>query len=250
VNALKQFEDLIEGTIEGSLAEMTSGRLHPIEIAKKLARALDSGQTFGAGKTLAPNDYTVRLSSADYAAFASFRPSLERELASYLTNLAHERGLSFVGPARVTLVEHPSLRPRRVRVLAILSDAGQATQNTAAVSQATSRLPIEDVRSVLLRSAQIDLADGRSIVLDKPVISLGRSLENDVVLEEKSVSRRHAQLRFVHSAWCLYDLASANGTLVNDQAVQQVVLRDGDQISLGAARLTFRTGSREAKHGA
>jgi len=64
------------------------------------------------------------------------------------------------------------------------------------------------------------------------------------------VSRHHAQIRFEHRNFCLYDLASANGTSVNGQPIQQVVLRDGDLISLGGVELTFRHQTAEVRRGA
>ena len=247
MSALKQFEELIESLVEGSLGEAVPGRLHPVEIAKKLARAMESGQTIAADKTLVPNDYTVLVSPTDYAAIEPFRQSLERELVSYLRSLAREREASFVSAPRVSIVADHSLRRRRVRVRALLADVARVTGQEAAF---TARLPVAEVQAILRRHARLTLADGRTIPLDKPVISLGRSLDNDVVIEDKRVSRRHAQIRLMQDAFCLYDLASANGTMVNGQEVDQTVLRNGDVISLGGVECRFQAGHRETKHGA
>jgi FhaA, N-terminal domain/FHA domain len=249
MDALSRFENLIEGIVEGSLAEITTGHLHPIEIAKKLARAMDSGQTIGAGGPLAPNSYTVEVNAADYAVFSPFSQSLERELASYLRALATERGFSFVARPQVTIVENGSLRPRRIRIGASLSD-GAASEALAAQTQMTAPLPVSQVRERLARSAALSLTDGRRVALDKPVTSLGRQIDNDIVIEDRRVSRHHAQIRYEHSNFCLYDLASANGTSVNSQAIGQIILRDGDTVSLGGVEMTFHRRTREGKRGA
>ncbi len=247
MSALKQFEELIEGLVEGSLGAAAPGRLHPVEIAKKLARAMESGQTVAADRMLVPNDYAVLVSPADYAALEPFRRSLERELVSYVRALAREREASFVSAPRVAIVADESLRRRRVRVRALLVDVARVTDQATGF---TARLPVAEVQAILRRHARLTLADGRTIPLDKPVISLGRSLDNDIVIEDKRVSRQHAQIRLTQGAFCLYDLASANGTMVNGQVVDQVVLRNGDVISLGGVECRFQTGQREARRGA
>jgi hypothetical protein len=247
MDALKRFEDLLENAVEGPLAEATTGRLQPVEVAKKLARALEGGQTMAADKTLAPNDFTVLISVADFEVFASFRQSLERELAAYLRRLAAERGLSFIAPLRVVIIGNSAIRPRRMRVTASITEAahGQPPQ-----AEDTARLPVADVRRALQRAARLVLPDGRTITLDKQVTSLGRNLDNDIVIEDKRVSRRHAQIRYEHRNYCLYDLASANGAFVNGQAVSQVILRDGDLISLGGVDLAFHRKGVEKTRGA
>jgi hypothetical protein len=249
VDALKRFEDLIESTIEGSLAEATTAFLQPVEIAKKLARALDSSDTIGVDKRLAPNAYLVLVSQRDFDGLSPFRRTLERELAAYVHAAAGERGLSFVAAPHVTIAVGPTVRPRRVLVQAAVSDV---SDETAGLPEAgfTARLPVAEVRALLGRTAQIALPDGRSITLDKAVISLGRQLDNDVVIEDTRVSRHHAHLRYEHRSYCLYDLTSANGTFVNGQRIEQVVLRDGDVISLGGLELSFRRALKEGKRGA
>lgn len=66
---------------------------------------------------------------------------------------------------------------------------------------------------------------------------VGRHLDCDVVLDDPTVSRRHARLVFRHERWVLQDLASTNGTRVNGRRVGRCELRPGDQLALGTARL-------------
>ena len=73
----------------------------------------------------------------------------------------------------------------------------------------------------------------------KAELSIGRTEDNDIVLDHPSISRKHARIRQEGPGYILSDLASHNGTLVNDQAIQSVELRDGDRIKIGAVTLTF-----------
>ena len=70
--------------------------------------------------------------------------------------------------------------------------------------------------------------------------SLGRSQDNDVVLSDKSISRRHATITPSNGGFYLRDLNSQNGTYVGSQRVDEHLLRDGDQIGLGDLGFTFR----------
>ncbi len=66
---------------------------------------------------------------------------------------------------------------------------------------------------------------------------VGRHEECDVVLGDRTVSRRHARLRFRDGGWILQDLGSTNGTTVNDVRVVRCRLQPGDQLTLGDQRL-------------
>ncbi|MDJ0674611.1 MAG: FHA domain-containing protein [Calothrix sp. MO_167.B42] len=68
---------------------------------------------------------------------------------------------------------------------------------------------------------------------DKPVIHIGRSTDNDVVLYSAVVSRRHVELRKVNDNWEIVSLG-ANGTFLNGEQIQQIPL--SDRIVLRLAR--------------
>ena len=70
-------------------------------------------------------------------------------------------------------------------------------------------------------------------------LTIGRSRENEIPLADPLASRRHARVEPRHDALVLVDLDSANGTFVNEQRVQQHVLRDGDEIRIGNTRIAF-----------
>ena len=65
-------------------------------------------------------------------------------------------------------------------------------------------------------------------------------LSADVVLRDPNVSRRHAELRYDGRRWHIADLRSTNGTLVNDIDVDEIILHDGDLITVGLVNLEFR----------
>jgi pSer/pThr/pTyr-binding forkhead associated (FHA) protein len=69
--------------------------------------------------------------------------------------------------------------------------------------------------------------------------SLGRGIDNDVVLADIAVSRKHTLICFENGAFVVRDLGSGNGTLLNSSRVDSHTLRDGDQLELGNTLLRF-----------
>ena len=76
--------------------------------------------------------------------------------------------------------------------------------------------------------------------LTKNEASIGRANENDIVLNDFSVSRRHAVLKREPDGWFVYDNQSTNGVKVNNQAVPRSLVEDGDELSIGTFVLRLR----------
>jgi pSer/pThr/pTyr-binding forkhead associated (FHA) protein len=69
---------------------------------------------------------------------------------------------------------------------------------------------------------------------------LGRSRECDCVLDDRNVSRRHAELRRSGSGdWSVADLGSTNGIKVNDRRVAPARPPPGDEVIVGTTRFVF-----------
>ncbi|MCL4275882.1 MAG: FHA domain-containing protein [Anaerolineales bacterium] len=72
----------------------------------------------------------------------------------------------------------------------------------------------------------------------QPEITLGRDPGSDIPLPDDTVSTRHAQLTYHHGQWWLEDLASTNGTMLNDTPITMpTVITSGDEIRCGEAQL-------------
>jgi DNA-binding CsgD family transcriptional regulator len=80
-----------------------------------------------------------------------------------------------------------------------------------------------------------------SIAEDEGRISVGKSAENNLVIDnDPTVSRAHAVLEHVGPAWCIEDVGSTNGTMVNGERIfGRRHLTHGDEIILGRTRLVF-----------
>jgi protease PrsW len=78
-------------------------------------------------------------------------------------------------------------------------------------------------------------------VLDRPTINIGKTLDNDFVIEDDSVSMRHARILW-HPAGVhvVQDLSSINGTFVNGQRVNESPLQNGFEVRFGQLRFVYR----------
>jgi len=95
----------------------------------------------------------------------------------------------------------------------------------------------------------IDMSRPREFVLNQSEITIGREKDNDIILENENVSRRHARISRRMGRFYLSDLASKNGTSLNGEIIKKAVMRDGDEIRLGDAAFRFscRTAPRSKK---
>jgi pSer/pThr/pTyr-binding forkhead associated (FHA) protein len=75
--------------------------------------------------------------------------------------------------------------------------------------------------------------------IDKAAVVIGRTDENDVVVNHRSISRHHAKIVREGGHYHIIDLQSANGVRVNGEEYGKVELRKGDRIDLGYVRLVF-----------
>jgi pSer/pThr/pTyr-binding forkhead associated (FHA) protein len=71
-------------------------------------------------------------------------------------------------------------------------------------------------------------------------VTIGRSRQSDIVVDDPNVSRRHAEIRPRGGSWVLTDLGSTNGSILNGRRIQgPEVLKPGDMIEIGTSTMTF-----------
>jgi predicted component of type VI protein secretion system len=82
----------------------------------------------------------------------------------------------------------------------------------------------------------IALSDGLRILLDKPILLLGRDAECDIQFESRKISRRHCCIAQVGDRLVVRDLGSTNGVRINGVRVVEGYLKAGDELSIGNLR--------------
>jgi predicted component of type VI protein secretion system len=82
----------------------------------------------------------------------------------------------------------------------------------------------------------VALDDGPSILLDKPILLIGRHPECDIQIDSRKISRRHCCIARVADYLVIRDLGSTNGIRINGTRMQEGRLAEGDEVLIGASR--------------
>lgn len=77
------------------------------------------------------------------------------------------------------------------------------------------------------------------VVTQKKRISIGRTADNDIILDNKGVSRKHATIEFDADSALVMDNESLNGVFVNNRKVTEEVLKEDDQVTIGKFDLVY-----------
>jgi pSer/pThr/pTyr-binding forkhead associated (FHA) protein len=87
----------------------------------------------------------------------------------------------------------------------------------------------------------LSLSEGPSILLDKPIMLVGRHEECDLQLNSRKVSRKHCCIAQLKDHLVIRDLGSTNGIRINGTRVQGGILRTGDELMIGNFRYKVNT---------
>jgi len=226
VPILRDFERRLGNMVEGFFASTFRSGLQPVELAKRVMREMDANKTVGVREVWAPNRFAFTLSEEDADKFEQAEGALVNELKRVVRETAAERGWGLVGAPEIEFVVDDELRRGRFEVDTSFVE-GEEELAPLAGGQATLTL-YEGGRPA------------RTYSLGKPVVTLGRLPESDVVVDDPGASRQHARIANAEGEFVLTDLGSTNGTLVNDEAVHERALDDGDRITIGETVLEFR----------
>ena len=84
-----------------------------------------------------------------------------------------------------------------------------------------------------------DDGTSQTAALYKATTSIGRDKDNDLSLSDRTISRHHAQITSTKEGYILTDLGSYNGTSVNGNPIQSLILKHNDRIKIGVKNLVF-----------
>lgn len=241
MTGLDRFEQFFERIVEGTIMRFFRSPIQPAEIGRKLERAMEDGRVVSVGSVLVPNDYHVEMHPQDMLTFADFVLPLCRQMERWLSEEIASRGYRTLGAVRVRITGDDRAPRRSIRVHARVAEGQFATPAEAEQVQRTEVYRVIRERGGVPPRILRLTSDGReqTFTIRGTTTTIGRALDNDLILESTDVSRHHARLDYADDRYQLTDLGSTNGTRVNGRPVGQATLHDGDEIELGSLRLQF-----------
>ncbi len=250
MSVLRSLESKIAGLVEGTFSRAFKSEVRPVEIARKLAREMEEHKSFSVSRTYVPNEYRVYLSPRDRERFADYEQALATELTGYLLEHARRERLVLMSRPVVEFETDDRLGLGefgiQTRVVSPPSEDGEAEpaaeeSGRTMVYSTAGRMaePLEE-RARTRHETALLLYDGKRLVVGPAGVTLGRSRQCDVMLDDPNVSRTHAEVRPRGGSWVLTDLGSTNGSRLNGSRLKgSEVLKPGDEMELGTSRIKF-----------
>jgi hypothetical protein len=209
----RSLERRLERLLEGATGRVFSGRLHPSEMATRIAREADLARYRHESGPATANRYLLTVSPDDLDVDPS---ALERKLELALADHAASVGLLFEGPPTVEIRTSAQMGPG---------------QFSCTPSVAPGPLP---------PWARLT-GSGSNLEIGANRVTLGRSADADLVIPHDNVSRRHALIWRSEGKTWIRDLGSSNGTTVDGTPIgdRPVALASGSVVSLADHRYRF-----------
>src|SRR5215210_5625155 len=104
MGVLRTLESKLEGLVEGAFSRAFRARVQPVELARRLAKEMDSYKTVSVSRTYVPNEYTVFLAREDRRQFENYEQALLDELSQHLLEHAAEGDDGSQGDLGATMV--------------------------------------------------------------------------------------------------------------------------------------------------
>lgn len=213
MSVARSLERRLERLIEGVAGRVFSGRLHPSELAGKLAREADFARFDHPTGPATANLFVIRVNPNDLSLDSK---ELEDILAAEMAAYAAEEGLRLEGPVQVKITTSQEATPGR------------------------AECHVEVMPGPPVVWAQLS-ARTESFDIGRNRVFVGRAAENDVVVPHDDVSRHHALIYRESSQSWLRDLSSANGTTIDGSPVSggATPIQHGSIVFLASHRYRF-----------
>jgi hypothetical protein len=248
---LTAIERFFERLFERPSARLFHARLQPVQLQRRIERAMEGERLTTSDRTLVPNRFVVRLHPSDLAEFGDMTGTLASELADGALAFARAHRYTVVDRPRVDLVADPAIERTDIRVDARFAEAvpGRAGHGPVALvnddpaaelADATSTRVFAIPKPVTPRAVlRVTDPDGRTrdVVVEAGGLTIGRATDNDLVAVDGRVSRHHGRIVGRRGTLVYSDLGSTNGSRVNGVPVTEVVLGVGDRVEVGDTAL-------------
>ncbi len=243
----------IMSRFEEALGRIFRTGVQEAELKDKLEIAMVDGAIKTRDGLVAPRRYDIFLSRDDYNHF--MQTKVWEKLTNHLDMVNKQRGYK-VTPGwswRIRLHEDDSLPRGEVRIQTGMSDSQMVAEQEDGV-EATRTINADDVRALDEQAARAQNVSippawltlyrpsrGQPMRLERAITHIGRHLSNEIIVNDRRVSRYHAEIRYEHGQFVVYDLGSTNGIKINGAPTRNpVALRNNDMLTVGSHEFIFQ----------
>jgi hypothetical protein len=242
---LTAVERFFERFLERPSARLFRARLQPVQLQRRIERAMESERLTTSDRTLVPNRFVVHLNPDDLAGFGDMTGTLASELADAALSFAKAHRYTVVDRPQVDLLADRAVERTDIRVEARFADAiGGRTGRVVAPGDPEDARLVEATHTRIFHipkpeapraSLRITDPDGhtREMPIEPTGLTIGRAADNDLVALDPRVSRHHGRITGRRGTLVYADLGSTNGSRVNGTPVSEVVLGIGDRLEVG-----------------
>jgi hypothetical protein len=201
-------------------------------VAKQIAlEVTGTARLDSKGRPYAPDQYTLSIHPDSLQGVNAWSEEMQAKLAFDVENAVRGAHFQFALKPHITLATDPTLGSQDIRVIAWHSTNPLGMQDSIEIQEDdTDRPP----------SGAFLIVNGkRHFQMSSPRVTIGRRLDNDLVLDDPHVSRVHVHLVAKHGHYLLEDLDSTAGTRVNGRRVMEHYLKPGDIITIATSELIY-----------
>jgi len=231
---LDNVEKRLDRIVNGSFSKAFKAQIKPEEIADAVQHEIDMRARQQDGRIVAPNRFVIALSTEDYRTLEPFMTGLKTELAAMVKKHCFQQRYATIDLPEVRFAEDTALHVGDVR---IDSEAGLRQNVEARATTAHENLipPIVADQAV---TPHLRATDGTDYPLDQPVVTIGRTTEADIQINDPGISRIHCTI-LLGSQVMIRDNQSTNGTLVDGQKITEAPLNHGSLIQIGNSTFSY-----------
>ncbi len=253
MSLLRTIETRLARIVEGTFGKVFRTGVQPVELARRLVKEMDEHQQRTVRNVYVPNRFDVYLSRDDHRQLTQYVAALTTELSEYLAEHARRNGYALLTRPRVSLHLDRDLTLGRFGIAVQMeqpdADDGPVLPDDAPASEAASETMVYQAAAApAVEPTPAHISDACAVFgpdgpypLSRARVRVGRGRTNELVLQDPSVSREHAELVPTSDGrgWRVRDLGSTNGVAVNGAKVQDQTLALGDMITFGSCDVRF-----------
>jgi nitroreductase len=250
MSPLAAIERFFERLFERPSARLFRTHVQPVQIQRRIERAMEAGRRPGSDRALVPNRFIVHLNPEDLAGFAEVADGLASGLADEALSFARAHHYALTDRPRVDLVADQTVARADIRIVARMTtlqaagnSEGQGGSPMAGEGHDPTATAVFTLPGSTIPRAALHVTDpdGRTRGVGVPPggLTIGRADDNDLVARDVLVSRHHGRIAGRRGTLVYEDLGSTNGSRVNGELVTEVVLGVGDRLQVGDTTLVL-----------